>query len=45
MGVSRKACGHCLQTFLFGVELDQNRLKKFLEKSKKKFPPPAAIEF
>jgi hypothetical protein len=35
MGVSRKAYGHCLQTFLFGVELEQNRLKKFLEKGKK----------
>jgi hypothetical protein len=28
MGVFRRAYGHCLQTFLFGVELDQNRSKK-----------------
>jgi hypothetical protein len=44
MRVSRKAYGHCLQTFLFGVELEQNRLKKFLEKGNKFFFS-TAIEF
>jgi len=44
MGVSKKTYGHCLQTFLFGVELDQNRSKKFLEKGKKMFFL-TAIEF